>query len=166
MLDWLFDWYIKRKVKGWVVRDMKPLIISRYKPKTLKVKVGDKALKTQIAVHFGCLFGGNVVPLEVWSGGVYHGAGLVDVGSMYFFGDVHVCQGTQPLTVTEFMEKILATDPMETTYVSNLRLEPNTEYTFKLSRPPAPPAMEYDETPLLHYFALTLSMPDDGWELG
>ena len=153
---------------------MKVEVITRYSPKTMKIKTGASEVKVQVAMHFGywCFADCEVVPLEVWSGAIYHGAGLIDYAMRYFSGKIVSYLPPHPVGIDTAISGMENGSEWTVTYndkagafVGNVILEPNTEYKFSLNRPPAPPDVEYPENPLLYYLTLSLVLPNDGWEV-
>ncbi len=152
---------------------MKAVVLTRYKPETVGVKIGAANLKAQVAVHFGYWFCSDceVKPAAVWSGGIYHGAGLIDFAMRYFNGDIKKFHPSSPVNIDGMIAGLEGAEPYNTgnyekagAYVGTIILAHDIEYKFSLNRPPAPPDVEYPENPLLYYLTLTLMLPNEGWE--
>lgn len=148
---------------------MKTEVITRYKPRTLKIKIGATDIKAQVAVHWGYWFCAEceVKPLEVWSGGIYHGAGQIDFATRYCSGEVRNFLPVAPVNIDGMIAGLEAAPGFTEAgaFVGNVSMKAGTEYKVSLNRPPAPPDVEYPENPLLYYLTLSVNLPNEGWEL-
>lgn len=147
---------------------MKTEVITRYRPRTVKIKAAADT-KVQVAVHWGYWFCAacEVKPIEVWSGGLYHGAGLIDFATRYFSGEIRNLLPPAPVNIDGMINGLETAEPQTEAgaFVGNIILRAGETYMFSLSRPPAPPDVEYPENPLLFYLTIDISGPDTGWEI-
>lgn len=174
IIERILDWMTIFKVRRFSVATE---VITRYRPRAVKIKIGEADIKAQVALHFGYWFCADceVVPIEVWSGGIYHGAGQIDYAMRYFSGKIVSFLPPHPVGIDGMIDGLenggTWTQQIDGTCgsgqtVGNVILSAGETYTFSLARPPAPPDIEYPENPLLYYLTLSLNFPTaEGWEI-
>ena len=132
---------------------MNLVLVSREHPGTKYIKTGSDPVEVHCMVYFGTWFTDEEVILpEVWSCGVFHGAGIIDVACTYMVGEIKVALVGGNIDAA--LDALAEVEPRESTWVMKVRLEPDTQYKISLNRPPAPPDMQYPVNPRLFYFAI------------
>jgi len=127
--------------------------VTRDHPGTKYIQTGSEPIDVYCGVYFGTWFTDEEVILpEVWSCGIYHGAGIIDVACTYMIGEIKVALVGGNIDAA--LDALAKAEPRESTWVMKVRLEPDTQYKVSLHRPPAPPDMEYPVNPRLFYFAI------------